>query len=208
MRAPGRRDLRCERHLLPILPPLVLASASPRRRELLSQLGVPFRVEPSTVRETHDPRGNAIEVAERNATAKANAVAERLPGSLILGADTLVFLDDVVLGKPLDMAEAEGMLARLSGRTHQVVTAVCLFQKESRRRNTFTEITAVTFRKLTSTEIRAYLATIDPMDKAGSYAIQENGDAIVHSVTGSYSNVVGLPVERLQAELERWVGPR
>ena len=171
---------------------------------MLAQLGIPFRVVPSTAREIHEPGGNAPSIAEINASAKARQVAQELPNSLVLGADTLVFTEKEVWGKPRDLADAEGMLLRLSGRIHRVVTAVCLMQREPSKQRTFAEITEVTFRNLSLTEIRAYLGSINPLDKAGAYAIQENGDAIVHSITGSYSNVVGLPMERLKTELAAW----
>jgi len=186
------------------LPPLILASASPRRSELLRQMGLEFRVVPSDAPEVHHHELTAREIAQVNAYRKARAVAKRFPDALVLGADTLVYLDTVLFGKPATLEQAHAMLGQLQGRTHHVVTALCLLHLREHRQNLFTEITAVTFRLLDAVAIRRYFATVNPLDKAGAYAIQEEGDLIVESISGSYSNVVGLPVEKLREELKAW----
>jgi septum formation protein len=186
------------------LPPLILASASPRRTELLRQLGLPFRVVPSDAPELHEHHLTARELAQLNAYRKARSVAQEFPESLVLGADTLVCLGSKLFGKPQDLDHARQMLAELQAATHQVVTGVCLIHGQSRRRRLFAECTDVRFKPLTPALIDGYLAATDPLDKAGAYAIQESGDWIVEEISGSYSNVVGLPMERLASELKRW----
>ena len=145
-----------------------------------------------------------LEVCQLNAHRKARTVAKKIPDALVLGADTLVFLDNEILGKPRDRAEAHRMLARLQGRTHQVVTGVSLIYLRGHRERLFAVSTDVLFHPLTESQIRYYLAKINPLDKAGAYAIQEFGELIVSEISGSYSNVVGLPVEQLRAELSEW----
>jgi len=186
------------------LPPLVLASASPRRQVLLREMGIAFEVHPSTVPEVHDPSLPGTEVCLLNARAKAGDVARRFPHALVLGADTLVCLENHLLGKPADLAEAERMLLTLQGRRHEVVTGVSLICLAQGHETAFAETTEVLFRPLSPADVRAYFQRVDPLDKAGAYAIQEHGDMIVARTEGSYSNVVGLPVERLQRELARW----
>src|SRR5437867_115105 len=188
------------------LPPLILASASPRRAELLRQLGFEFQVRPGRAEEMQPEHLTPHEIAQINAYRKARVVAKQHPDAMVLGADTLVCLGTTVFGKPADLEEAHRMLAKLQGRTHEVVTGVCLIQLRLHRQKLFAVSTTVTFRSLHSDQIRRYLAKIDPLDKAGAYAIQEEGDAIVKQFSGSFSNVVGLPVERLQEELRRWLG--
>jgi septum formation protein len=183
---------------------LILASASPRRTELLRQLGVDFQVVPSDAAEIHHEQLTAQEVCQINAYRKARAVAKRFPDALVLGADTLVFMDATLFGKPATLEEAYQMLEKLQGKTHEVVTAICLLHLREHRQRIFAESTAVTFRPLDAVKIRRYLSRVNPLDKAGAYAIQEEGELIVESVSGSYTNVVGLPVERLRNELERW----
>jgi len=186
------------------LPPLILASASPRRAELLRQLVLQFKVVPSDASEVHDNQLTAREISQLNAYRKARAVAKRFPDALVLGADTLVYLGTTLFGKPANLEDAHRMLKQLSGRTHEVVTAICLLQLRTHRQKLFYESTAVTFRALTAPQIRRYLSQVNPLDKAGAYAIQEAGDLIVEKISGSYTNVVGLPVERLGAELAAW----
>lgn len=188
------------------LPPLVLASASPRRADLLRELGAEFQVVPSDAPEIHHEQLTAWEVSQINAYRKARAVAKRHPDALVLGADTLVCLDTALFGKPANLEEAYRMLEQLQGQTHHVVTAICLMHLRERRQRVVAETTAVTFRPLDAPKIRRYLNKVNPLDKAGAYAIQEEGDLIIERIAGSYSNVVGLPVERLQAELEAWEG--
>ncbi len=186
------------------LPPLILASASPRRAELLKLLHVRFRILPGTVKEVAHEHLSPLEVCQLNAHRKARAVAKKNPDSLVLGADTLVFLDGEILGKPRNLADARRMLRKLQGRTHQVVTGVCLLHLRAHRERIFADSTDVLFHPLDEKLIRDYLGRIHPLDKAGAYAIQESGEMIVSEISGSYSNVVGLPVERLRAELELW----
>ena len=185
-------------------PALILASVSPRRAELLRQLGVEFRVVPSEVPELHHEELTALEVSQINAYRKARAVAKKLPDMLVLGADTLVYLDTRLFGKPSNLEEAYQMLEQLQGRTHEVLTALCLMHLREHRQRIFAERTSVTFRSLDAPQIRRYLNKVNPLDKAGAYAIQEEGELIVERISGSYSNVVGLPVERLAEELKRW----
>ena len=186
------------------MPALILASASPRRSELLREMGISFTVVRSQVPEVAPEHLSPVETAEINAYRKARATAKQHLDAFVLGADTIVSLGDAVFGKPADMADAEQMLAKLQGRTHQVVTGVCLIHLRAHRQRLFAVSTAVTFRKLHIGQIRRYLSKIFPFDKAGSYAIQEEGDTIVKGIAGSFSNVVGLPVERLREELKGW----
>jgi septum formation protein len=183
---------------------VILASASPRRTALLKQLIPQFTVIASDATEILREQLTAGELARANAWRKADSVAKVNPEALVLGADTVVYLDACSLGKPKDLAEARQMLRQLQGRTHQVITGVCLIHRQSCRRSIFVEATDVTFRALTPKQIDRYLDSIDPLDKAGGYAIQEGGDSIVKSISGSYSNVVGLPLERLRLELADW----
>ncbi|HEX5399714.1 MAG TPA: Maf family protein [Verrucomicrobiae bacterium] len=185
------------------LPPLILASASPRRAELLRQLGVDFQVVPSDTDEVFDEHLSPLELCQLNAHRKARVVAKKLPDTLVLGADTLVFLNREILGKPRDLNEARVMLARLSGHTHQVVTGVSLIHLRGHHERLFAVSTDVTFHPLTAGQIEDYLGKMNPLDKAGAYGIQEHGDMIVSEVFGSYSNVVGLPLEQLKSELEQ-----
>jgi septum formation protein len=186
------------------LPPMILASASPRRAELLRQLSLDFKVVPGGVLEVHHDQLTARELSQVNAYRKARAVAKKFPDALVLGADTLVYLDTALFGKPATLEEAYRMLERLQGRTHQVVTGICLLHLRNHRQAGFAVSTAVTFHALDDVRIRRYLNRVNPLDKAGAYAIQEEGDLIVEKIVGSYTNVVGLPVERLTAELESW----
>jgi septum formation protein len=186
------------------LPPLILASASPRRSELLGQLGLTFRVAPSEAPEIHDPELPAQRIAGINAYRKARAVAKKFPDALVMGTDTLVFLEKMLFGKPASLEEAYYMLEQLQGRTHYVVTAVCLLHRRERRQKLFAEISAVTFLPLDATKIRRYLTRVDPLDKAGAYAVQQEADLIISKVSGSYSNVVGLPLEMLERQLSSW----
>jgi septum formation protein len=187
------------------LPPLVLASASPRRADLLRQMGFEFEVAPSAAAEVQHEELTAQELSRINAYRKARMVAKQFPDALVLGADTVVCLDRSLFGKPATLEEAYQMLERLQGRTHEVVTGICLLHLREHRQRVTAESTAVTFRPLDSVKIQRYLLKVDPLDKAGAYAIQEERDLIIERISGSYSNVVGLPLERLSAELRGWV---
>ena len=186
------------------MPPFILASASPRRSELLRELGLEFTVITSAAEEAHHDDFTARELCLVNAYRKARAVAKLHPQALVLGADTLVYLGTTLYGKPADLADAHRMLRELAGHTHQVVTGVCLLQLGAHRCRLFAETTNVTFKLLTPGQIATYLAAIQPLDKAGAYAIQDHGDQIVERINGSFSNVVGLPVERVKHELAQW----
>lgn len=185
-------------------PWLILASASPRRAELLRQLGIEFKIVPSSVPEIHHDELTAQEVCQINAYRKARSVAKKFPDVLVLAADTLVHQETALFGKPATLEEAYEMLGQLQGRTHNVVTAICLLHLREHRQRIFAETTEVTFRPLDAVKIRRYLTRVNPLDKAGAYAIQEEGDLIIEKIAGSYTNVVGLPIERLRGELDSW----
>jgi septum formation protein len=180
----------------------ILASASPRRRELLAATGQIFDVEPSGVdeggrRSGESPRAFAVRLAET----KAEEVARRHPRRWVLGADTVVVAGDVVLGKPIDSDEARGMLAMLSGREHRVITAFALADPSGRVASSGAVETRVVFRELSSAEIDEYVASGEPADKAGAYAIQGGAAGFVSDLSGSYSNVIGLPLEAVETVL-------
>lgn len=180
-------------------PRLVLASASPRRARILESLGIPFRIAVSAVDETLRPDESGEAAVERLARDKARSVAAREPLP-VLAADTEVLCDGRILGKPGSAAEAMAMLARLSGRTHDVVTGVCLIADGTVR--SAVERTTVTFAPLSEVDRAWYVATGEPMDKAGAYAIQGQGARFIEGIKGDYFNVVGLPL-RLLYELFR-----
>ncbi len=186
------------------LPPFILASASPRRAELLGHLNVTFQVLPSDATEVFDPQLSPYELCQLNAHRKARTIAKKNPDALVLGADTLVFLEREIFGKPRDMDDAHRMLATLQGRTHQVVTGVSLMHLRGHQEKIFATGTEVTFQPLSAEQIKNYLLRVNPLDKAGAYAIQEFGEMIIAEISGSYSNVVGLPVERLREALAQW----
>jgi septum formation protein len=186
---------------------IILASASPRRSELLRSMGVAFGVIPSKADEVHDEQLGAAELCEINARRKAGEVARRFPESIVLGADTLVTLAPRIYGKPRDLSMAKDFLRELSGRTHEVITGVCLMQVSSARETVFHDVTQVTFKTLSEETIAKYVSQVAVLDKAGAYAIQECGDLLVEKISGSFSNVVGLPTERLAQEFERWSVP-
>lgn len=188
----------------PATPHLVLASGSPRRRELLARLGVPFVIVTADVAEDPQPDETPAAMAQRLSQDKARAVAARCPGALVLACDTVVALGDTIMGKPQDAPEAACMLRQLRGRRHQVLTAVTALNTLDRKEFTTCSITDVWMRSYTDDEIAAYVATGDPLDKAGAYAIQHAGFHPVALLDGCYSGVMGFPlahvVEALQAE--------
>ena len=179
---------------------IILASGSPRRRDMLKDAGVVFDVIASPADEIHDLAMPLHLLCETNAALKAEAVAIENPDDLVIGADTLVYIDQTPLGKPKSEAEAVEALKRLSGRKHQVCTGVCLAQDGELDR--FHVITEVLFKELDDDVIQQYMAKVNVMDKAGSYAVQEHGDLIVEDVIGDYNNVVGIPMSALMAKLE------
>ncbi|MBN8245820.1 MAG: septum formation protein Maf [Verrucomicrobia bacterium] len=186
------------------LPPVLLASRSPRRVELLRRILPGFVTVPSNAVELEDGSLGSRRLCELNAQRKALALSERFPDHLIVGADTLVFLDGAPLSKPADPGAARAMLERLSGRTHEVITGVCLVHARANRMRLLSEASHVKFRLLDAAVIAEYLRHVDVLDKAGAYAVQEHGDLIIERVEGSLTNVIGLPVEALRAALGRW----
>ncbi|HKM39443.1 MAG TPA: Maf family protein [bacterium] len=186
---------------------LVLASQSPRRKQLLDNLGVSFTIIPSLATETRPSTSNPERLVESLAKFKAETVGRTLSvaaNSLVIGADTIVVLDGSVLGKPEDEHEAAAMLRRLSGRWHQVFTGVAIFDPQTGGMAVSNEVTAVKIKPLSSEEISAYVATKEPFDKAGAYGIQDKGALLVERIQGCYFNVVGLPLVKLAALLARW----
>lgn len=179
---------------------LILASQSPRRKELLGHLNIPFTVRVADIDEAMDPALPPQQEVARVSHAKALAVP-RAPEDIVIAADTIVVLEDAVLGKPGSPEEAKNMLSRLSGRSHQVMTGVTVLQGD--RSLTHTEITDVHFRPLTDAEIDRYVQTGEPMDKAGAYGIQGGASLFVEGIHGDYYNVMGLPVCRLWQLLQR-----
>jgi nucleoside triphosphate pyrophosphatase len=180
---------------------VVLASASPRRRELLTLIGIAHDVRPANVDESLLAGEAPAAHAERLARAKAHAVAAREPGAVVIGADTIVVVDGDVLGKPSDLSDAAAMLRRLSGRSHTVYTAVAVARGD--RTESAVEAPEVTFRALNDADIAAYVATGEPLDKAGAYGIQGFGATIVERVSGDYFSVMGLGLRRLVELLGR-----
>ena len=174
-------------------PALILASGSPRRRELLALLGRPFKVVVPEIDETPRSDEDPRTFAQRMAKEKAHALSEE---GIVIAADTIVVLEGKILGKPTDAADAREMLCALSGRVHEVITGVCV--KTPSRTTVFSVETEVVFRVLEEGEIRAYVESGEPMDKAGAYAIQSGAAPMIRAINGSYTNVVGLPLCELQ----------
>ena len=175
-----------------MIPPVILASQSPRRRELLEKTGIPFSIIVRGTEELKEASMPPQELCLHNAAAKAEAVFREHPDSTVIGADTLVFLEGFPLGKPEDEEEARSMLRKLSGRTHHVCTAVAI--RSPLGMKNLAVLTEVTFRELTDAEIAAYIETKEPMDKAGAYGIQGYGSMFVSHLDGDYFCVMGLPV--------------
>ena len=179
--------------------PLILASGSPRRRELLAKMGYTFEICAPDVDE--HVTGHARDIVYTLAQRKASAAAEHVARGVIIASDTLVSLDGAPLGKPADAAEAHRMLAALSGREHEVFTGVCVLDARTGRSETRTVRTGVTFREITPGEIDAYIATGEPMDKAGAYAIQGGAGKFVSGLDGELENVIGFPVVEVREML-------
>ena len=179
--------------------PLILASGSPRRRELLARMGYTFEICAPDVDE--HVSGHARDIVHTLAQRKARAAAEHYADGVIIASDTLVSLDGAPLGKPADAREAREMLAALSGREHEVFTGVCVLDAKTGRSELRTVRTGVTFRDITPDEIDAYIATGEPMDKAGAYAIQGGASHFVESLDGEFENVVGFPVVEVREML-------
>jgi septum formation protein len=182
---------------------LILASSSPRRAEILANAGLPFSVLSSAVDESPYPGETPPALVQRLANAKADLVTARAVGpAIILAADTVVVLDDKILGKPNSIEDARHMLQQLSGRTHSVLTGVALIRLPDGERRQFIESTLVHFRPVTEEALSSYLATQEPYDKAGAYAIQGQAGRYIPRIEGCYFNVVGLPLSRVLTELE------
>jgi septum formation protein len=181
---------------------LILASSSPRRAEILANAGLPFAVLSSAVDESPYPGEAPVDLVQRLANAKADLVVARAVGpSIVLAADTVVVLDGKILGKPSSAENARHMLQQLSGRTHSVLTGVALVRLPDGERRQFIESTLVHFRPITDEELSSYLATEEPYDKAGAYAIQGQAGRYIPRIEGCYFNVVGLPLSRVLTEL-------
>ena len=181
-------------------PLLILASASPRRRALMAEHGYKFEVAvPAGVEEIAPAHLSPGETVLANARAKARAALAATPGAIVLGVDTEVFFEGRVLGKPADTDAAFAMLSRLNGRTHEVYSGVWILGQGKERG--FIEVTGVRFHRRSNAELKRYLARIHPLDKAGAYAAQEDRGEMIAAVEGSFSNVIGLPMERLRGEL-------
>ena len=200
----------------PLSPQLILASASPRRRELLAQTGLPFDVVVADVTEHEAEDADPRSMVAHNAALKADWVADLHPTAFVLGADTTVFIGNTVLNKPRDLDDARLMLRRLAGRTHTVFTGVALRQKSTGLRLDEGVTSAVTFRAFDDQVIDAYFRVVNPLDKAGAYGIQEGRELIVERWDGSFSNIMGLPMEvtkqiltqaGLLAEFPRFASP-
>ena len=180
-----------------VMPKLVLASASPRRAEILRAAGWPFEALAANIDESRHDHEDATTYVERLARAKAEVVTPRVPGATVVGADTVVVVDGEILGKPVDEEDARRMLQLLQGRWHQVLTGVAVFNGNVRHPRVAHEVTEVRFAVMDEAEVDWYVATGEPMDKAGAYAIQGLGARFIKGIKGDYSNVVGLPVRLL-----------
>jgi len=178
-------------------PSFILGSGSPRRRELLGEIVNDFTVVISDSEEMESHPGGPLLLVQENARLKAKAVAQLRPRSWVLGADTLVAMGEMVMGKPKDLDEAFNMLRSLSGKTHEVSTGLCLVHVESNYEETRVETSLVTFKDINNKIIDEYFEHVNPLDKAGGYAIQTRSDLIIEKFIGSHSNVIGLPVEML-----------
>ena len=180
---------------------LILASASPRRSELLERIGLRFRICPADVEEYNSPDDGPAQMVLHNAGLKADALMADFPDALVLGSDTTVALDGIVLNKPVDLDDARSMLQQLSGRPHTVYTSVALRWQAGGLSDDFVEASQVHFKTLDDATITAYFQCVDPLDKAGAYGIQTGREMIVEAVEGSVENVMGLPIQALEARL-------
>ena len=182
---------------------LILASASPRRKELLASLGVAFEIIPAEVTEHESPDADPREMVRHNAALKADWVAARHPDATIIGADTTVFIDRTVLNKPRDLAEARAMLRLLRGRTHTVFTGLAIRRQRDGLKLDQGVASEVTFKAFDEATLDLYLSRVHTLDKAGGYAIQDHGELIIAGFTGSHTNIVGLPLEEMKQLLTR-----
>lgn len=188
------------------IPPLILASASPRRKVLLEQIDLSFTVKPSSIKERFSPKETPAHNAKRIALEKARSVAQSVRKGIVVGADTIVVLDGIILGKPINFTDARRMLRLLSGREHIVYTGFALVDAKSGKSISDVVRTKVQFRKLTEKEIRRYASSGSPMDKAGAYGIQDDyGAVFVEKVDGCFYNVVGFPLSRFYTVLKTFL---
>ena len=178
---------------VPLHPPIILASASPRRQELLRSAGMEFEVCPANIPEVPRANETPVDFAKRMAQEKAQTVQTQFPGRVILAADTVVAIENEILGKPMNLDDAARMLRMLSGRSHQVITAVCL--TSGGFEDLCSETTTVRFAVIDEAAVQTYIETGEPMDKAGAYAIQGGAAKWIQSIEGDYNNVVGLPLD-------------
>jgi septum formation protein len=195
--APGVVGRIWDRSGINVLPKIVLGSGSPRRAEILRIVSWPFEMVTPDIDETRQANEDASTYVRRLARSKAEAVAQRAPGSLIVAADTTVVIDEHILEKPLDQDDARHMLRQLSGRWHQVITGVALIDSVTAESTVTSEITEVKFASMSQDEIDWYVSSSEPMDKAGAYAIQGLGARFIEGIRGDYFNVMGLPVRLL-----------
>jgi len=186
------------------MPSLVLASSSPRRSTLLSDAGFQFEIAPPRLAEKFDVGVTLRELTLWNAIRKGMSVAQTRPDAVVIAADTLVALENKIIGKPSDLEEAAQILKRLSGRTHEVCSAVLIYHQTSGRSVVFHDISRVRFHRLNRAMIKNYVAKVDPLDKAGAYAAQGTGAEIIAKIDGSFTNVVGLPMEKTIAALAKF----
>ncbi len=182
----------------------MLASSSPRRAALLSEGGFHFEIAKPCVAEKFDAALTSRELTLWNAIRKGMSIAQARPDAVVLAADTLVALENQIIGKPTDLSEASRMLRRLSGRTHEVCSTVAIYQQTSGKSAVFHDVSRVRFRRLSEATIENYLAKVRPLDKAGAYAAQGSGAEIIVKIDGSFTNVVGLPMEKTVAELTKF----
>ena len=187
-----------------VVPSLVLASCSPRRAALLSEGGFKFEIASPRVAEKFDAALTLRELTLWNAIRKGMSIAQMRPDAVVLAADTLVAMENQVIGKPADLNEAAQMLGRLSGRTHEVCSAVAIYQQTSGRSDVFHDVSRVRFHRLSNATIKNYLAKVGPLDNAGAYAAQGSGAEIIAKIEGSFTNVVGLPMEKTVAALAKF----
>ncbi|MFC1565995.1 Maf family protein [Candidatus Neomarinimicrobiota bacterium] len=189
--------------LLQNCPPIILASNSPRRKSLLELIDLPVKVIASSVHENFNINLEPIEFAKHYAHLKAQDIAEKHPNSLVIGADTIVVLDNEIIGKPLDEDDSKSILKKLSGRTHSVITGVALVWRNKNISVNFTESTKVTFHRLTDSQIQYYITNYQPFDKAGSYGIQDWFAVCVKRIDGCFYNVMGFPLAKFYHNLTK-----
>jgi septum formation protein len=182
--------------------PFILASASPRRQELLRQVGLKFKIMPAHVNEEHLPQESPRQHVHRLAGNKAMAIAGKYPDAWVLGADTIVVIDDRILGKPKGKAQAKEMLQTLSGREHKVFTGFTIAHVAAKISKTKVIRSAVRFKNISAEELTWYIGCAEPYDKAGGYAVQGKGAFFIKSIRGSYTNVIGLPLSEVLEELK------